>query len=73
MPPNIKDGAAKQTQHGFYNMLDSIADTKDPVEQNKRIKEAQIAEDSREPTAEETKIIHQEVEKEKTKEKGAEP
>lgn len=31
----------------FYAMLDSIANTENAVEQNKRIKEAQFAEDSR--------------------------
>lgn len=40
----------------FYHMLDSVAATtgdEDAIAQNKRIKEAEFAEDSREPTAQE--------------------
>lgn len=51
----------------FYAMLDTIAATENAVEQNKRIKEAQIAEDSREPTKEEAEAIHREIEAEKLK------
>lgn len=51
----------------FYAMLDSIAKTENAVEQNKRIKEAQFAEDSREPTKEEVEAIHREVEADKLK------
>ncbi|KAI1121380.1 hypothetical protein F5Y10DRAFT_272129 [Nemania abortiva] len=49
----------------FYEMLDSIAETagnEDAVQQNKRIKEAQIAEDSAEPNEEQIAAIHREVE-----------
>lgn len=47
----------------FYEFLDSIADTgeEDAVQQNKRIKEAQFAEDSREPNAEEEEVIKKDV------------
>lgn len=51
----------------FYDLLDSIADSTnngriDAVQQNKRIKEAQLAEDSAEPNAEQLAYIHREVE-----------
>ncbi|KAI0966740.1 hypothetical protein F4678DRAFT_466109 [Xylaria arbuscula] len=46
----------------FYTFLDSIAETKDAVAQNKHIKEAQFAEDSTEPDEEQTKAIRREVE-----------
>lgn len=52
----------------FYAMLDSIAKTtgdEDAVQQNKRIKEAQFAEDSSEPNEEQTAAIRREVEAEK--------
>ncbi len=48
----------------FYEMLNSIkASTgdEDAIRQNKRIKEAEFAEDSREPTAEEEKALKAEV------------
>lgn len=48
----------------FYAMLDSIANTthgEDAIAQNKRIKEAEFAEDSREPTPEEVEILKAEV------------
>lgn len=51
----------------FYDLLDSIADTTDhgkvdAVQQNKRIKEAEFAEDNSEPNAEQLAYIHREVE-----------
>lgn len=51
----------------FYSMLDSIANTKDEdaVQQNKRIKEAQFAEDSAEPNAEQVEAIRKELEEER--------
>lgn len=52
----------------FYKMLDSVAETtrdEDAIQQNKRIKEAQIAEDSREPTEAEIKAIRKELQEEK--------
>jgi len=49
----------------FYRMLDSIAKTTNAVEQNKRIKEAEFAEDSREPTEQEIAAIRQDLEKER--------
>jgi hypothetical protein len=49
----------------MYDMLDSVADTDNAVEQNKRIKEAEFAEDSREPTEEEIKAIDRELEEER--------
>jgi hypothetical protein len=55
----------------FYQMLDSVADpnsNEDAVAQNKRIKEARIAEDAREPDAAEVEAIDRELEREK---KGA--
>lgn len=47
----------------FYEMLDSIANTgdEDAVQQNKRIKEAQFAEDCAEPNEEQTAAIRKEV------------
>lgn len=61
----IKMPASKDK--AFYDLLDSIADSTnhgkvDAVQQNKRIKEAQIAEDSAEPNAEQLAYIHREVE-----------
>ncbi len=56
---------AVQDDKAFYQMLDSIAETtgdKDAVQQNKQIKEAEFAEDSRPPTAEETTAIRKELE-----------
>ena len=50
---------------GFYEMLDSIAETDDAVQQNKKIKEAQFAEDSREPNEEEIEAIRKELKEEK--------
>lgn len=51
----------------FYDLLDSIAATgdEDAVAQNKRIKEAEFAEDSREPNEEETEAIRHELEEER--------
>ncbi|KAJ4252347.1 hypothetical protein NW762_010945 [Fusarium torreyae] len=48
----------------FYAMVDSIANTgdEDAVQQNKCIKEAQIAEDAAEPTKEQISAIDKEVE-----------
>lgn len=51
----------------FYDLLNSIADSTnhgkiDAVQQNKRIKEAQLAEDSAQPNAEQLEYIHREVE-----------
>ncbi|KAI9752116.1 MAG: hypothetical protein M4579_005754 [Chaenotheca gracillima] len=49
----------------FYKLLDSAAVTtgdEDAVSQNKRIKEAEFAEDSREPNAQEEKALKQYVE-----------
>lgn len=48
----------------FYKYLDSIANTKDEdaVQQNKRIKEAQFAQDSAEPNEEQIEAIRREVE-----------
>lgn len=48
----------------FYEQLDSIANTgnEDVVQQNKRIKEAQFAEDSAEPNEEQIAAIVKEVE-----------
>lgn len=56
------------TEKAFYAMLDSIAETtgeEDAIQQNKRIKEAQIAEDIAEPNAEQAAEIHRQVEAEK--------
>lgn len=50
-----------ESKQKFYQMMDSIAETANPIEQNKRIKEAEFAEDSREPTAKETAAIRQEI------------
>lgn len=50
-----------QTKREFYQMMDSIAETADPIDQNKRIKEAEFAEDSREPNAEEVEAIRHEL------------
>ncbi|OAA63725.1 chromosome condensation protein [Niveomyces insectorum RCEF 264] len=52
----------------FYRMLDSIAETtrdENAIQQNKRIKEALVAEDSREPTEKEVEAIRKELQKEK--------
>lgn len=49
----------------FYDLLDSVAVTtgdEDAIAQNKRIKEAEFAEDSREPTAEEEEELKRFVE-----------
>lgn len=56
---------AQQKDGSFYNFLDSISGTENAVEQNKRIKEGQIAEDSREPTEAEVKAIDREIEQER--------
>ena len=55
----------------FYDMLDSIAQTgeEDAIQQNKRIKEAEFAEDSREPNPQEVEAIRKELQDEKTTEK----
>ncbi|MCJ1373933.1 hypothetical protein MMC20_005163 [Loxospora ochrophaea] len=56
----------------FYELLDSAAVTttadEDAIAQNKRIKEAEFAEDSREPTTEEEAAPRAEVEEEKRQE-----
>lgn len=52
----------------FYDMLDSIAQTtrlENAVQQNKHIKEAEFAEDSREPNEAELAAIREELKKEK--------
>ncbi|KAI9878214.1 MAG: hypothetical protein M1830_001558 [Pleopsidium flavum] len=49
----------------FYDLLDSVAATtgdEDAIAQNKHIKEAEFAEDSREPTAEEEEELKRFVE-----------
>lgn len=48
----------------FYEMLNSVAKNKDEdaVQQNKRIKEAQFAEDNTEPNEEQTEAIRKAVE-----------
>ncbi|KAF7536426.1 hypothetical protein G7054_g4557 [Neopestalotiopsis clavispora] len=53
----------------FYKMLDSIANTgdEDAVQQNKRIKETEFAEDATEPNEEQTAAIRKEVEASKHK------
>lgn len=63
--PESKENS-EESKREFYQMMDSIAETADPVGQNKRIKEAEFAEDSREPTEEETEVIRQELAQEKT-------
>jgi hypothetical protein len=52
----------------FYDMLGSIVHTnsnEDAVQKNKRIKEAAIAEDAREPTEAELDAIREELRKER--------
>ncbi len=57
----------------FYDLLDSVAVTtgdEDAIAQNKRIKEAEFAEDSREPTAEEEEELKRFVEQNRHKEEA---
>ena len=57
----------------FYDMLNSVAHItgdEDAVQQNKRIKEAEIAEDAREPDEIELEFIRQALKREK---KGQSP
>ena len=53
-----------EVDKAFYEYLDKIANTgdEDAIAQNKRIKEAEFAEDSREPTAEEDKELRKYIE-----------
>lgn len=54
----------------FYDMLDSIAQTtkdEDAVKQNKRIKEAEFAEDAREPNEADIEAIREELKKDHEK------
>ncbi|KAI1740234.1 hypothetical protein F4680DRAFT_448429 [Xylaria scruposa] len=46
----------------FYTFLESISQTEDAVAQNKRIKEAQFAEDNTEPDEKQIEAIRREVE-----------
>ena len=50
---------------GFYKFLDSVSQTQNAVQQNKEIKEAQFAEDAREPNEQEIQAIHRELESER--------
>ncbi|KZF22003.1 hypothetical protein L228DRAFT_247614 [Xylona heveae TC161] len=57
-----------QDDKTFYSYLDSIAQTtkgEDAVSQNKRIKEAEFAEDSREPNEQEILQIKQALQRER--------
>ncbi len=49
-----------QKGQSSHQSFDSTSGTGNTVKQNKRIKEAQISEDSREPTEEEMKAIDEE-------------
>ncbi|KAI1331214.1 hypothetical protein F5Y16DRAFT_360877 [Xylariaceae sp. FL0255] len=46
----------------FYTFLDSVSQTADAVAQNKRIKEAQFAEDNTEPDEKQIEAIRAELE-----------
>ncbi len=49
----------------FYSMLDSVSQTENAVQQNKKIKEAEFTEDSREPNEEEVEEIRHELKADK--------